>query len=205
MLDSDTLYLNSCSTRLLLNPSSHFYASFKAHLDANYEDDYFGADALVMELNSRGFEERLSTINRNAEALADWLFIRSKVGGEEKTVIEEVFYPKYQHRKNYERCMRVVSAFEDDLESAQNKFQPGYSGIVAVSFTSLEAAKTFYESIQCYKGTTLGTVVTLLSPFIAIAFPPEKMDWVREHGMSEALVNVIFQAEISALTDVIAS
>ncbi|KIK71128.1 hypothetical protein GYMLUDRAFT_316182 [Collybiopsis luxurians FD-317 M1] len=49
--------------------------------------------------------------------------------------------------------MRVVSE--------GNGIRPGYSGLVTLSFTSLEAAKTFYESMQCYKGTTLGTVVTL--------------------------------------------
>ncbi|KAJ4486280.1 PLP-dependent transferase [Lentinula aciculospora] len=182
-------FANVLGGALLLNPSSHFYPKFKAYLDANYEDDYFDADALVMELNSRGFEERLTQINRNSEALADWLFVRSKVGGMENTVIEEVFYPKYQSRENYEHCMRVVSTSgEDSTGTNQDQFQPGYSGVVALTFTSLEAAKTFYESIQCYKGTTLGTVVTLLSPFIAIAFHPSKMDWVREHGMSEALV-----------------
>ncbi|KAJ3737105.1 pyridoxal phosphate-dependent transferase [Lentinula guzmanii] len=186
-------FANVLGGALLLNPHSPFYTRFKAHLDITYEDDYFGADALVMELNSRGFKERLAKINSNAEILADWLHVRSKVGGMENAVIEEVFYPKYQCRENYERCMRIVSesttSGDDSLDGKnQDQFTPGYSGIVALSFTSLEAAKTFYESIQCYKGTTLGTVVTLLSPFIAIAFPPEKMDWVREHGMSEALV-----------------
>ncbi|KAJ3778015.1 PLP-dependent transferase [Lentinula raphanica] len=182
-------FANVLGGALLLNPQSSFYAKFKVHLDANYEDNYFDADALVMELNSRGFEERLHKINNNAEALADWLFDRSKVGGKMNTVIEEVFYPKYQCREHYERCMRPIESSGIDAQCmGRNKFKPGYSGTVALSFTSLEAAKTFYESCQCYKGTTLGTVVTLLSPFVAIAFPPDKMDWVREHGMTEALV-----------------
>ena len=91
---------------MLLNPSSEFYARFKVHLNENYEDNYFDADLLVMELNSRGLEARVSRTNENAEALADWLFLRSKVGGMKETVIEEVFYPKYQSKENYEQCMR---------------------------------------------------------------------------------------------------
>jgi cystathionine gamma-synthase len=168
-------------------------------LDENYEDTYCGFDALVMELNSRGFEKRVIKTNKNAEMLADWLFDRSKAKGVENAVIDEVLYPKYVCREDYEHCMRDVS-LESESVSIQNgfdsedtglgKFQPGYGGVVVVTFTSLEAAKTFYESMQCYKGTTLGTVVTLSSPFIAIAFPPEKMDWVREHGMTDALVSI---------------
>ncbi|KAE9396407.1 PLP-dependent transferase [Gymnopus androsaceus JB14] len=171
-------YSNVLGGAMLLNPSSEFYARFKAHLNENYEDNYFDADVLVMELNSRGLEARVARTNENAEALADWLFLRSKVGGMKETVIEEVFYPKYQSKENYEQCMRP----------RVSDFQPGYGGLVSFSFTSLEAAKTFYDCIQCYKGTTLGTVITLLSPFNALAFPPEKGEWTREHDVKDSLV-----------------
>lgn len=150
-----------------------------------------------MELNSRGLEARVSKTNQNAEALADWLFSRSKVGGMEETVIEEVFYPKYQTRENYQRCMRDIANSESVLlESSSDSdirqvFRPGYGSLLSLVFTSLEAAKTFYDRIQCYKGTTVGTVVTLVSPFNAIAFPPEKAEWMREHDVKEALVSSV--------------
>ncbi|KAJ3841699.1 pyridoxal phosphate-dependent transferase [Lentinula raphanica] len=183
-------FSNVLGGALLLNPRSMFYPQFKAYQDTHYADDYFDADALVMELNSRGFEERLSKINRNAEDFADWLYSRSQMGGMKDAVVEKVFYPKYQDRDNYHRCMRIVSNAKHGLDVflPGDKVQPGYSGLVSLSFTSLDAAKAFYESIQCYKGTTLGTVITLLSPFTAIAFPPDQMNWVREHGMVEAMV-----------------
>ncbi|KAF5390308.1 hypothetical protein D9757_002816 [Collybiopsis confluens] len=135
-------FANVLGGTMLLNPSSRFYTKFKAYLDHNYEDNYCSWDALVMELNSRGLEERLVKVNKNAELLADWLFMRSKAGGKDDTVIDEVFYPKYQYPKNYEHCMRVVS--KDSNSGGQ--FRPGYSGLVALSFTTLEAAKTFYET-----------------------------------------------------------
>lgn len=139
-----------------------------------------------MELNSRGMEDRLSRININSEALADWLFARSRAGGMENSIIDKVFYPKYKSRDNYERCMRVISSDG----AGQSEFQPGYSGVVTITFISLAAAKTFYETIHCYKGTTLGTVVTLVSPFTAIAFAPNKMSWAKDHGVDEALVGL---------------
>ncbi|KAE9396415.1 PLP-dependent transferase [Gymnopus androsaceus JB14] len=183
-------YANVLGGALLLNPSSEFYARFKAHLNGNYEDNYFDADALVMEINSRGVEDRLAKINKNTEALADWLFSRSKAGAMNNSVIQEVFYPKYQSHEKYERCIRTVTATEGNGSDSniEQVFRPGYGGLLSLSFTSLDAAKTFYESIQCYKGATLGTLVTLLTAFVVAAFPPQKMDWVREHDVAEALV-----------------
>ncbi|KAF8150620.1 pyridoxal phosphate-dependent transferase [Crassisporium funariophilum] len=166
---------------LMLNPTSRFYAEFKAHMVATYEDTYFGNDALVMEANSRGIEKRVSAINHNAEALADMLYLQSSVAGAKDPVIQEVFYPKYQSRENYDRCLNVAAAGAGIVDI-------GYSCLLSVSFTSLGAAQVFYSALRCYKGPTLGTVFTIATPFTAIAFPPEKMEWVKEHNLEEALV-----------------
>src|SRR6267154_482652 len=66
----------------MLNPASRFYAEFKAHMTTTYEDTYFGHDALVMEVNSRGMGERVAALNRNAEALADMLYPESAAAGQ---------------------------------------------------------------------------------------------------------------------------
>jgi cystathionine gamma-synthase len=77
----------------MLNPTSPFYAEFKKHLDATYEDNYFDNDALVMEVNSRGIEERVASTNCNAEALADRLYVQSAaVSGAKNIIVKEVFY-----------------------------------------------------------------------------------------------------------------
>ena len=166
----------------MLNPASPFYAEFKEHLNTTYEDIYFGHDALVMEMNSRDIEERIAVTNRNAEALADMLYEQSAVSGAKDTIVEEVFYPKYQSRENYDRCRNtdaVKAGFTD----------VGYSGLLSVTFTSLGAAKVFYDSLQCYKGPTLGTVFTLATPFVALAFQTEgRMQWARDHNLKESLV-----------------
>jgi cystathionine gamma-synthase len=166
----------------MLNPASPFYAEFKEHLVATYEDTYFGLDALVMEINSREIEERIAATNRNAEALADMLYMQSVISGAKNTttVVQEVFYPKYQSRENYERCRTNTAAVDDIV---------GYGGLLSVSFTSLGAAKVFYDSLQCYKGPTLGTVVTLATPIVALSFQGEgRMQWARDHNLEESLV-----------------
>ena len=166
----------------MLNPASPFYAEFKEHLVATYEDTYFGNDALVMEINSRGIEERIAITNRNAEALADMFYAQSVVSGAKNAIVREVFYPKYQSRENYDRC-RNTAASEVGFTGI------GYSSLLSVTFTSLGAAKVFYDSLQCYKGPTIGTSVTIATPFIALSFQGEgRMQWARDHNLEEALV-----------------
>ena len=129
-----------------------------------------------MEINSRGIEERIATTNRNAEALADMLYAQSVVSGAKNTtIVKEVLYPKYQCRKNYDLCRNNTT----DVV--------GYGGLLSVTFTSLGAAKVFYDSLQCYKGPTIGTVVTLATPFVALSFHG-RMQWANDHNLEEALV-----------------
>ena len=152
----------------MLNSASPFYTEFKSHMVATYEDTYFGHDALVMEVNSRELGERVAITNRNAEALSDMLYAQSAVAGAKNTIVQEVFYPKYQWRANYDRCLNTAAA-----EAGITKI--GYGCLLSVTFTSVGAAKVFFDSLHCYKGPTLGTVVTLATPFTAIAF-------LSEHG-----------------------
>src|SRR6267154_659960 len=125
-----------------------------------------------MEVNSRGMGERVAALNRNAEALADMLYAQSAVAGAENAVVQEVFYPKYQSRENYDRCLNTDAA-EAGITAI------GYGSLLSASFISLDAAKAFYSALKCYKGVTLGTVFTLATAFAAIAFPPEQMDWAK--------------------------
>ena len=130
--------------RLMLNPASPFYPELKEQLAATYEDSYFGIDALVMEMNSREIEERVSVTNHNAEALADMLYAQSVVAGAKNAIVQEVFYSKYQWRENYDRSLNTA-AVEVGFTDV------GYGGLLSVTFTSSGAAKVFYDSLQCYR------------------------------------------------------
>ncbi|KAJ7090971.1 pyridoxal phosphate-dependent transferase [Mycena crocata] len=166
---------------LMLNPTSRFYPEFKAHMEATYEDSLFDSDAIVLEMNSRELVARTATSNRNSEALADMLYPCSVVGGHEGSIIQAVHYPKYRTRDNYEQCHNPLST-QVGLEA------PGYGSLLSVTFTSATAVKAFYSALQCYKGSTLGTVFTLATAFSVLAYPPNKMDWIKEHGVEENLV-----------------
>ena len=135
-----------------------------------------------MEINSREIEERIVTTSRNAEALADMLYAQSVVSGAKNTVVQEVLYPKYQSRENYDRC-RNTSAAEAGFTGA------GYGSLLSVTFTSLGAAEVFYNSLQCCKGTTFGSVVTLAIPYVTYGFQLEGwMQWAKDHNLEETLV-----------------
>ena len=183
--------------RLMLNPTSPFYAEFKEHLVATYEDNYFGNDALVMEINSRGIEERVAATNRNADALADMFYAQSVVSGAKDTIVQEVFYPKYQSRENYDRCRNTTAAEAGFTDI-------GYGNLLTVNFTSLEVAKVFYDSLQCYKGPTMGTVVTLATPFGAFAFQgTSRMCVGKDYRLSEAMVYTLLLVFLSFVSSIL--
>jgi cystathionine gamma-synthase len=168
----------------MLNPVSQFYSKFKVHMDATYEDSLFDSDALILEMNSREFVERTAVTNRNAEKLSDMLYARSVVGGSQGSIVQAVHYPKYRTRENFDQCRNPL-AVQARLDGT------GYGSLLSVTFTSVDSAKAFYSALQCYKGTTLGTVFTLATAFSALAYPPEKMKWIEEHGVEESLVRLI--------------
>ena len=137
-----------------------------------------------MEINSREIEERVAATNRNAEALTDMLYAQSVVSGAENAIVREVLYPKYQSRENYDHC-RNTAAAEVGFTYA------GYGGLPSVTFTSLGAARVFYNSLQCYKGANVGpgSVVTLAIPYVTYGFQLEGwMQWAKDHNLEETLV-----------------
>ncbi|KAJ7217119.1 pyridoxal phosphate-dependent transferase [Mycena pura] len=166
---------------MMLNPASRFYDRFKAHMEATYEDSLFDSDAFVLEMNSREFVARTAATNHNAEKLSDMLYSRSIAGGAKNSIIHAVHYPKYRNRKSFDACRNPLAAHA-------GLSQTGYGSLLAVTFTSMDAAQAFLAALQCYKGTTLGCVYTLALAFSALAFPPEKKQWMEDHGVEEKLV-----------------
>ncbi|KAF7358947.1 PLC-like phosphodiesterase [Mycena sanguinolenta] len=166
---------------MMLNPTSRFYSRFKAHMEATYEDSFFDSDALVLEMNSREFAARTAITNHNAEKLSDLLYSCSVAGGCKNSIIEAVHYPKYRNRQNFDACLNPL-AIQAGLP------QTGYGSLLSVTFISLDAAKAFLAALNCFKGTTLGCVYTLALAFSVLAFPPEKKQWMEDHGVEEKLV-----------------
>ncbi|KDQ13299.1 hypothetical protein BOTBODRAFT_33634 [Botryobasidium botryosum FD-172 SS1] len=181
---------------MVLNPQGRHYAALKSKLVATYEDWYWGSDAVFMERNSRDFAKRVKIIDENAEAICDFLRANLASPPEPQTkdasyfhsqsrrkVVKEVYYPKWETRDNYE-LYRVKES---------TRYRPsgsgGFGGLFSVTFTSLAAAKAFFDNLACAKGPSLGTSFTLACPYTILAHYFE-LDWAKEYGVEEGLVRV---------------
>jgi cystathionine gamma-synthase len=139
----------------ILNPRAKHYEQLKAKWDQDYEDNYWGEDAIFLERNSRNFASRADKINQNAERICDLLlshprgiktppFLRDPLTC---ITVKDVFYPKHVvTRSNYDACRTE---------------RGGYGGLLSVTFHAGPDAVKFYDSIDVDKGPSLGTNFTL--------------------------------------------
>ncbi|SCV74039.1 BQ2448_6471 [Microbotryum intermedium] len=176
---------------LVLNPKSRNYASLKAVQEATYEDFYFDEDAIYMERNSRDFQQRIAQENYNAETLCEYLRSRRAPGpsptgvidppkvSRTRSVIKEVYYPKYMTPEHYTASLRTPS----------EPYASGFGALFSLTFTSLDASAAFFDALPCYKGPSLGTNFTLACPYTILAHYTET-DWALEWGVEKGLVRV---------------
>ncbi|OCH86457.1 PLP-dependent transferase [Obba rivulosa] len=167
---------NTMGGSLVLNPRGRHYAALKAHMAQSYEDSYFDEDAIYMERNSRDFKQRIEIIDGNTLAVCSFLRARSLAAADAgpRTVVKEVFYPKWQTAVHYERCRQPGG---------------GYGGLFSITFTSTAASHAFFDTLRCHKGPSLGTNFTLACPYTVLAHYVE-MDWAAQYGVEEGLVRV---------------
>ncbi|EKM57566.1 uncharacterized protein PHACADRAFT_88834 [Phanerochaete carnosa HHB-10118-sp] len=156
---------------LVLNPLSKYHAILKNALERNWEDIYFEEDAVVMELNSRTFCERIVQIDKNAGAICD--FLRSRTD-----IIAQVHYPKWQTHELYD-------AYRSKFTSGEG----GFGGLFSLVFVSPRAAHAFFDALECAKGPSLGTNFTLSCPYTLYGHFTE-LEWAAKHGVPEDLVRV---------------
>ncbi|KAJ7069881.1 pyridoxal phosphate-dependent transferase [Mycena amicta] len=169
-------YSNVMGGGLCLNPQGRQYTALKAQLEATYEDVYFDEDAIYMERNSRDFRRRVKIINDNALAVCK--FLQAKAA-ENPRVVKDVFYPKYVTTENYDKCRIQGAGVQEG----------GYGGLFSVTFTSLPAARAFFDALPFYKGPSLGTSFTLACPYAVLVHYTE-MDWAAKFGVEETMVRV---------------
>ncbi|KAL0959680.1 hypothetical protein HGRIS_011378 [Hohenbuehelia grisea] len=183
-------YTNVMGGSLIVNPNSPRHNTIKSWLESNYEDTWFDQDAIMMERNSRDLEERIGRIDSTAEALCDFLYARSLAAGSNPahTVIQDIFYPKFVTRENYEKCLRHATE-KGAGTRVDNGVQPGFGGLFTITFTKTAASHAFYHALECYKGPSLGTNFTLASPYTVLAHYAER-EWAAGFGVYEDLVRV---------------
>lgn len=166
---------NVLAGSLVLNRERPYYERLKTLLAEEFEDIFYGEDAIVLERNSRDVAERIPRINHNAARLVEFLA--------EQPQVADVFYPARVDRTNYERFLRPGG---------------GYGGLFSVVLRDA-AAKTerFFDALQIPKGPNLGTSFTLCCPFTILAHYRE-LDFAENCGISRHLIRVSVGLEDSA-------
>ena len=174
----------------VLNPLSPKYAALKTAWRATYEDNYWAADAVVLERNSRDFVSRISRINGTAAAIAAKLHSHTSSSPTSSTsssssspgLVKKVYYPSYTpSRAHYDSHRTHHPA-------------AGYGALLSVTFhTSLHAA-TFFDALAVHKGPSLGTNFTLACPYTILAHYSE-LDWAQRFGVETDLVRISFGLE----------
>ncbi|SJX64314.1 probable STR2-Cystathionine gamma-synthase [Sporisorium reilianum f. sp. reilianum] len=169
---------------MVLNPHAPHYRALKEVMKACYEDTYFDEDAIFMERNSRDFIRRIVRIDANTRAVTHMLAREAAGQGAYPGVVKQLFYPKYQTRENYDVARRSkaftpLGAMEEG----------GYGGLFSVTFYSDAASQAFYDALQCAKGPSLGTNLTLACPYTILAHYAE-LEWAAQFGVERGLVRV---------------
>ncbi|KAK3902858.1 putative cystathionine gamma-synthase/beta-lyase [Staphylotrichum tortipilum] len=155
---------------VVVNPTSRFRAGVEAGLEKGREEAeraWFWRDVLVMEGNSRDFEERVLKASENAELVVGLL--RASL------VVREVYYPLGAPTQGgYDEFKREGG---------------GYGYMLSVRFWESERAVVFYDSLDVAKGPSLGTNFTLCCAYTLLAHYKE-LEWAAGYGVVEDLVRI---------------
>ncbi|KAI3482192.1 hypothetical protein L1887_55162 [Cichorium endivia] len=133
----------------------------------------------------RDFIRRIVRIDANTRAVTEMLW-RAKEDTH-SDVVKQLFYPRYQTPENYNVCRRR-KAFTP-LGAMEGDGGGGYGGLFSITFASEAASKAFYDTLQCAKGPSLGTNLTLASPYTILAHYGE-LEWAAQFGVERGLVRV---------------
>ena len=146
------LTANSC----ILNAKSRMYRKFRDFMDAEYEDNYWLEDAVVMERNSRDFVSRNLRINQNAAALSQTLR-KSPFGTRSIRLQSRLRLTRPEVKALYYPLLSPTQTFFDACRTRDG----GYGGLLSVTFHLTQHAIAFFDALETAKGPSLGTNFTL--------------------------------------------
>ena len=193
---------------LVLNPQSPFYRDVKQWQNLRYEDLLYEEDAVVLEKNSRDFQQRLATINKTTQAIVTWLAQQPQV--------ERVYTPYTQQAKwgnavvqgggqggedssgegirgGVDGSSLLSSSSRGPLSlplhpSLKRGPSPGFGGLFSVVLRFAEVTSApFYDTVRVSKGPSLGNNFTLLCPYTLLAHYAE-LNWAESVGIHRFLL-----------------
>ncbi|KAJ6515583.1 pyridoxal phosphate-dependent transferase [Mycena sanguinolenta] len=142
-------YADVMGGSIILNPSSHHYPALKKFHKETFHNEYFAGDAEKMLANSADYLARSTILNRNAAAIAE--LFQGHVG-KAGSPVRKVLYPSVSDTAaNYTAVMRPATA----------EFTPGYGCLLSIDFTTLAAARAFYDNLHVHQGPHLGAHRTI--------------------------------------------
>ncbi|SJM88760.1 probable Putative cystathionine gamma-synthase YLL058W [Zygosaccharomyces bailii] len=158
---------------VLLNPSSKLYSCARRYFESGeFEDLLWYQDAIVLENNSRDFEDRTVRANKNTKDLLHKMLLP-----QEGKTIKKIYYPTTSSKETFE-----------NYEAVRNELG-GYGCMLSLSFYDEEDARIFYDSLKVYKGPSNGTNFTLACSYVQLAHRYE-LNKVSEFGADPNLVRV---------------
>ena len=164
LADSATKFLsgkgNVMAGILLVNQHSPMAAALTQSAKENHFDTISAADLQVLNLNARGFNSRMHSINNNAQAIAAFL--------REHPAVDWVGYPQGDGtERNYANLKRASG---------------GYGGMVSMRLKRDERTEEFMQALHCWKGPSLGFERMIASLYTLFAHFTE-LDWAASHGI----------------------
>jgi cystathionine gamma-synthase len=152
---------------VVVNPESPFHDQVVAVLEGERDALLWGADAIVLERNSRDFEQRVPRIDATAARLAASLDKRPEVA--------EVFHPSCRSTAMYDAFRRENG---------------GYGGLLSIVLQNpSQTSSKFYDALRITKGPNLGMNYSLACPFTILAHYNE-LDFAERCGVSRWLIRI---------------
>jgi cystathionine gamma-synthase len=75
------------------------------------------------------------------------------------------------------------------MRQTTDEFTPGYGCLFTVDFDTIDASRAFFDSLDVWKGPSLGEITTLAQPYVQMVLQKEQK-WAASHGMRETIVQV---------------
>lgn len=134
-------------------------------VSADHDELLWEGDAEALERNSRDYEARAASVNKNVAVVAEHLRNHPQVA--------QVWHPSCPGNANYELIRKPAG---------------GYGGLLSFVLHDAEhISEAFYDHLRITKGPSLGTNFSLVCPYTLLAHYDE-LEWAESLGISRYLI-----------------